>query len=70
VRGEALDLDSIAIVVGNDGDIAVGQNSVNVVEKHLDAASAVLRGESFRGHLKMVSKGREQRTVNSEQLNE
>ncbi len=50
VRGEALDLGCVAIGAatqrGNDGDIAVGEDAVDVVEQDFDATSAVFRSDS------------------------
>ena len=49
VRGETLDLGCVAVGAAverrDDGDVAVGEDAVDVVEEDFDAAGAVFRGE-------------------------
>ena len=51
VRVEAFDFDTFAVGSGHDGDVAVGEDAVDVEEEDFDAAGAGFCSESFRAHL-------------------
>ena len=57
VRGEALDLDARAVRLRNDGDVAVGQDAIDVEDEHFYVAGAGLRVFK-RDHSAMIQAGR------------